>query len=204
MPILALTAHALSGERDRVLMAGMDDYLTKPVPARALETTLARWIERRRPSDGAASELGDVSAPLHELLSLPPANAQAQVSTRPEDEMNAELSDAYLLDPEERRSEKVIELFLRLVPGQIESLLAVVHAGSLDELRLCSHKLKGSCASLGARALADLCLAIQQGAEQGDASRAEALAQRVAQLFVPTAKLLEIERAQKSEAHSVS
>jgi len=43
LPIIALTAHALTGDRDRCLVAGMDDYLMKPLRRKDLEEALARW-----------------------------------------------------------------------------------------------------------------------------------------------------------------
>jgi CheY-like chemotaxis protein len=51
VPIIAITAHAMQGDRDRCLSAGMDDYLSKPVGAEALRTMLQKWV--RRP-DGVA------------------------------------------------------------------------------------------------------------------------------------------------------
>jgi len=53
IPIIAMTAHAMIGDRQKSLDAGMDDHITKPIDPEHLYTTLARWIERR--SDGSPS-----------------------------------------------------------------------------------------------------------------------------------------------------
>ncbi len=45
VPILAMTAHAMAGDREKVIEAGMDDHITKPVDAEILRQTLARWLE---------------------------------------------------------------------------------------------------------------------------------------------------------------
>ena len=47
VPIVAVTAHAMVGDRERCEEAGMDDYITKPVTAAAIEAALQRWIPRR-------------------------------------------------------------------------------------------------------------------------------------------------------------
>jgi CheY-like chemotaxis protein len=52
LPIIALTAAALVGERDEALAAGMNDFLTKPIEPRRLRATLARWVARRAGTSG--------------------------------------------------------------------------------------------------------------------------------------------------------
>jgi CheY-like chemotaxis protein len=161
VPIIALTAHALSGDRDRVLSAGMDDYATKPIRVRTLEQLVRRWD----PASGQTR----VS-----LQGMPAANVNA-AAAEPIDAMRAAqeslrppaLDSLPDLDPSLPRSPAVIELFLKSVPPLLESLHAVMEREETANIKLLAHKLKGNCLSLGANKLAAACHAIEAAAGHG-------------------------------------
>ncbi len=145
--IVALTAHALGGERERVLAAGMDDYMSKPFRPE----TLRKLLRHHGVTTAATS-------PAAKRLSVVPAS----VETTEEPELNQEV----------RRSPRVIALFLKNVPEQLDLLEKAVSSEDAQELRAQAHKLKGSCLSLGAPRMAHDAEALQKLAEKGELDHA--------------------------------
>jgi signal transduction histidine kinase/CheY-like chemotaxis protein/HPt (histidine-containing phosphotransfer) domain-containing protein len=129
IPIIAVTAHALDGEKSNVLAAGMDDYIAKPFTPALLERTLQRWIGvpslRPRPIEAAVEPPAPVAAP-----------------SSPE------------LDPNVECSAKLVELFLRHAPVNLRELGGRVAARDADAAREQAHKLKGGLYAVGAPQLA--------------------------------------------------
>jgi signal transduction histidine kinase/DNA-binding response OmpR family regulator len=151
--IIALTAHALTGERDRVLEAGMDDYLSKPLRANALEKMIGKHLAAA--SAAEHSDSGPVETTVHKPLSVAPPHNDTAEPAQP----------LHVLDPTVRRSRSFVEVCLREMPKQIDSIVAALEAGNFETLRQAAHKLKGGALAAAADQLASLAEKLQHAAE---------------------------------------
>ncbi len=148
VPIVAMTAHAMSGDRERCLEAGMDDYISKPVRREALEQVLGRWVPGRflqhtlRAASGQATAGGDPLDPLV-LSGLI--------------EIESEGSPGFVAE--------VTELFTAQGRISLDALRAAAATGDLSGWRSRLHMLRGSANSVGAHRLAELCQALERDSE---------------------------------------
>ncbi len=181
-PIIALTAHAFQGERDKARAAGMDDFLTKPASTVVLGRTLARW-----------ASVAEISEPANDNQHVLADAAQAG-----EDE-----SDVQEIVRAQKRSIRLLEAFLGSAPEQVARLVELCGGTDIQELRSASHKLKGSAWSLGAMRMGLLCESIQHAVDAGDLTHVSKWGSEVNEVFKLTYTHLAAELAERKPAVAV-
>jgi two-component system sensor histidine kinase/response regulator len=155
MPIVAITANALQGDRERCLAAGMDDYISKPFSQQALADTLGRWIALPRAAQQPAPEAtANGSAVCTAQLVAPTVINQAALNAIRA--LSTVQGEALL--------QRVLAAFLQDTPHQLAALRAASAAGDADAMRKTAHSLKSSSANVGADVLAKLFREMEQHA----------------------------------------
>ncbi len=145
--IIAITAHALKGDREKYLAIGMDDYLSKPVSLDAVRGMLEKW------SGGAPAaekdEIAQGQQRADAILNLETITMLRQLESTTESTMLQDLA----------------EIFMHNTPLQLEHLKAAVKVGDYKTLKEIAHALKGACLNIGASHMASICMAIEQAAQ---------------------------------------
>ncbi len=154
VPIVAMTAHAMAGDRERCLAAGMDEYISKPVNGPEL---------------------------LRLLQKVAPASAQTQAPPQPASDPVAAPSDKPVFDREtalERMNgetdllDEVIELFLTDAPNRLEDVRTALQEGDPKRLQMAAHSLKGAAGYIGADRTSAQALKLEELGRRGELSQA--------------------------------
>ncbi len=149
LPIIAMTAHAMEGDRDRCLAAGMDAYVAKPVKVEELieaVKNLVRWPEVNQ----GATTIGP-----WEQEPIDTASALARVE-----------GDVELLH-------ELVALFLKELPDLVTDLRGAVTAGDARAIERAAHKLKGSVGNFSAHPAFEAALRLENIGRAGDLTEAE-------------------------------
>ncbi|HEX8253642.1 MAG TPA: response regulator [Thermoanaerobaculia bacterium] len=151
IPVIAMTAHALPGEREKCLAAGMNDYLSKPVSLEQLGSVIRLWTSK-------SSSARQASAPEKNVM---------------------QGDDPHVLDRERVSSflaisrtqdgflEGLVKTFREDVPSRLDALRAAAASGDANDLALAAHALKSSSGSVGAKRMYSVASSLEQAARAG-------------------------------------
>jgi PAS domain S-box-containing protein len=184
LPVIAMTANVMSGDRERVLEVGMNDHIGKPLDVAVMLTTMARWIA---PADGLrrVGPPGNGSGPFANGSQLP-----AEVLALPGVDAGAGLE----------RLQGNVALYLRILQGFatdqaqfLDECDTAIQAGDWRLAQRNAHSLKSIAATVGATGLSQAAAALEYACRLAapDAAQVDLLLQDVARLLLPLLAALE-------------
>jgi signal transduction histidine kinase/DNA-binding NarL/FixJ family response regulator len=137
-PIIAVTAHAMAGDREKCIAAGCNDHLTKPVDRNHLLALVSRYISVGRGESPVASN--EVSHAAEAAQPLPSDSSDLMMD----------------LEPIQSACIKFLPAFLADIPKQTEKLMGALRDADIGQLRKTLHDLKGTCGLFGLRKISEL------------------------------------------------
>ena len=161
LPVIAVTAHALKGERERCLDAGMDDFLAKPLRLNELSATLEQWVP-----NAPEERKTEISMPNPEE-----SRAQAEESSGDNEGIDIEtISQIQQLGKDLGRDllSQVLGALLESLPERLDRLQELAEKGDGEGVKQLAHSLKGSAGNAGAIRLSQIFGELQDVATETD------------------------------------
>ena len=174
VPIVAMTAHAMQGDREACLAAGMDDYVSKPINVDKLLGTLGRWLRKGR-------ESGRAEGP-----------AEAAAAEKPPAVYDRKGMMIRMMG-NEALAGRIAATFRKSFPERMEALDKAWAAGAAADAELHAHTIKGSAGNVGGDALARAAAELEKAIRAGDADRVRMAKEKTRAAFGELAEAMDRE-----------
>jgi PAS domain S-box-containing protein len=181
IPIIAMTAHAMQGDREKCIEAGMNDYISKPISSKVLGEKLEKWLIPWCEEHGKST---------NEIM-----GGQSQETDSSVFDFSA-LADR--LEDEELAG-TIMEAFLSDIPQQIKILKEIIETGEMAALERQAHTIKGAAANVEGYSLRDSAFEMEKAARAGDLKFVKALVGNLEIQFERLKVLMELTLSNRKE-----
>ncbi len=175
VPVIALTAYAMEGDKNKCIASGMDDYIAKPFKLKELADKLRKWQKDGAAGKGTSNKpVRSGQDPTPDTCSIPTGESAGSVDFSVIDELR-------MLERRSGRKffSKSVAKFLKNSKEYIEAMKIAVTKGDKESLRFHAHTLKGTSGFMGANQLSALCLELEKMARNGNVGDADKLIERI-------------------------
>ncbi len=173
IPVIAMTANVLQGNREACLAAGMDEFMPKPIEADELERVIRLWTEPKPTTVAPMQAVPDTVAQDH-ITTRAYATAASDFQIEPEltAPSGVKVINHHILMERfnDSNRKKILEMFCESLPSEFNDIESSLEQQNFAALKASAHSLKGACATVCAWQLTETLESLEEASKRNDAA----------------------------------